>query len=220
MKFSVLWDLDGTLSDSVQCFSEAMNQVLAAIGTDKRISQADYNSIYFGMTTPEILDQVLGYQLPAREKTKYTKMLFDQAQINARNGSLTKITGAEDLLAELQTKHHLMAIASSSNLEMILTELDVLHFTGYFDNIISGNLLPSKPAPDIFLVAAAALNAKPADCVVFEDSTAGVLGAKAAGMKCVAITTTKYAGDLQAADLIIHGYHEINYEKIVSLFAK
>ena len=102
---------------------------------------------------------------------------------------------------------------------MIQGELESIGLWEFFDNAVSGSLLPSKPAPDVFLVAAASLGLAPENCVVFEDSAAGVDAAKAAGCRCVAITTTKKREELSKADWIIDGYDEVTLEKIVSLFA-
>jgi sugar-phosphatase len=63
--------------------------------------------------------------------------------------------------------------------------------------------MPGKPAPDVFLAAARALGLPPARCVVIEDAVSGVAGARAAGMKCIAVTTTNPDTALAAADLIV-----------------
>lgn len=215
MQFGILWDLDGTIVDSVKSFSLAMNRTLEKLGSDKRISCEDYNTRFFGTTFPEILDQFLGWDLSQSEKQAISADFFSDSRRLALEGNLTLINGVETVLNEMKSHLVPMAIASSSNLEMILGELEAFHLLTYFDNIISGDLLPSKPAPDVFQVAAASLSLKPAQCIVFEDSIAGVQAAKTAGMKCVAITTSKSADQLRKADLIINGYAEVDFEKIL-----
>ncbi|MBR4333046.1 MAG: HAD-IA family hydrolase, partial [Clostridia bacterium] len=60
--------------------------------------------------------------------------------------------------------------------------LESVGVISYFHEIVTGSGLPSKPAPDVFLKAAAALNAKPEACLVLEDSIHGVQAGRAAGM--------------------------------------
>ncbi|MEQ9363972.1 MAG: HAD family phosphatase [Leptospirales bacterium] len=67
----------------------------------------------------------------------------------------------------------------------------------------------AKPDPAVFLHAAKALACPPRDCLVIEDSPAGVLGARAAGMQCVALTTTFSRERLRQADLICDAFDEI-----------
>lgn len=67
----------------------------------------------------------------------------------------------------------------------------------------------SKPSPDIFLYAAKKLGVSPSDCIVFEDAPHGVEAAKAAGMSCIAITTSTTRDRLTQADQIIDSYSEL-----------
>ncbi len=68
----------------------------------------------------------------------------------------------------------------------------------------------SKPNPDIFLYAASQLNCRPADCVVIEDAPHGIEAARRAGMRCIALTTTYRREKLEAADLVVGSYPEID----------
>lgn len=72
-----------------------------------------------------------------------------------------------------------------------------------------------KPDPEIFLKTAEALHIAPENCIVFEDSIAGVRAGKAAGMKVVALTTSHKPEQLKEADLIIKDYAEINFGRLV-----
>ncbi len=74
-----------------------------------------------------------------------------------------------------------------------------------------GDSLPSKPDPFVFL--------KAADCLVIEDTVAGVQAAKASGMKCVAVTTTNYAEKLADADVVLDNLAELMTDHIQALFS-
>jgi HAD superfamily hydrolase (TIGR01509 family) len=81
-----------------------------------------------------------------------------------------------------------------------------LSLQGYFNTIVSGTNLPAKPEPDVFLKAAKDLGCLPADCLVIEDSLAGVRAAKTAGMHCVAVTTSHARGELNSADIVVDDF--------------
>ena len=85
----------------------------------------------------------------------------------------------------------------------------------YFEVIVTGEEISNgKPAPDIFLKAARKLDVSITDCIVFEDAVSGVVAAKSAGAKCVAITTTHSATELRAADLIIGSYAALSFTEL------
>ena len=110
------------------------------------------------------------------------------------------------------------ALPISGSPENIDAVLDTLGTRFYLDAVVSGKDMPSKPDPRIFLKAAQQLGAEPNNCLVIEDSIAGVAGAKAAGMKCLAVTTTNIAEDLVNADMILKNLESLSESKLNSLF--
>jgi beta-phosphoglucomutase len=68
----------------------------------------------------------------------------------------------------------------------------------------------SKPNPDIFLHAANRLGVRPENCVVIEDAPHGVEGARRAGMKSIALTTTYERSTLSQADVVVDSFAQIN----------
>lgn len=104
------------------------------------------------------------------------------------------------------------AIATSLRSEYLEIVNQRLELNALFKNhvySIYGAKLPGKPNPDIFLYAAKQLGAEPKNCVVFEDAPNGIAAAKAAGMRCVAITTSFPRELLQDATIIIDSFSEI-----------
>ena len=73
-----------------------------------------------------------------------------------------------------------------------------------------------KPSPDIYFHAAQKLGVAPADCIVIEDSGPGIKAAKAAGMYCIGINTSKNRNHLYQADEIVDCYSEIDLEKLIT----
>jgi len=87
-----------------------------------------------------------------------------------------------------------------------------------FDVIVTGDQVKyKKPYPEIYLTTAKKLKLKPADCMVIEDSIAGIEAAKRAGAFSVAVTNTFSKKDLSEADLIIESLEELNIKKIKSI---
>jgi beta-phosphoglucomutase-like phosphatase (HAD superfamily) len=78
--------------------------------------------------------------------------------------------------------------------------------------------LPGKPNPDVFISAAKEIRIDPQKCVVIEDAVAGVEGAKRAGMKCIAVTTTNPRAALRNADYVFDSLEELTLEHIKTLF--
>ena len=112
-----------------------------------------------------------------------------------------------------------MAIASTSWLPTVVHSLEKVGLLEKFANISSGFLLPSKPAPDVFRLAAALNNMPVERCVVFEDSLAGMRGAKAAGMKCVGIGTSVDVSQMEDADIRLVSYKKFVVHQVENLFS-
>ncbi len=218
-RFGVIWDLDGTITDSFDLFFDALVTFLDRNRFGVRLERESYKAAYFGQTVDSILTSLSPRKLDAAELnqlgTAYTDIC---AELAADARSLRVVPGADRIIRALHEAGIPQAIGSSSVLKMIQRELCAVGLCEYFDNAVSGSRLPSKPAPDIFRVAAASLGLAAADCVVFEDSTVGVQAAKAAGARCVAITTTKRREDLHEADLIIDAYADLSVEQISEMF--
>jgi HAD superfamily hydrolase (TIGR01509 family) len=87
-------------------------------------------------------------------------------------------------------------VASSASLDRIRVSLETTDLLRYFDlNLFSANDVPNgKPAPDLFLHAAAKMRVRPADCLVVEDSPAGVAAGVAAGMTVIGFVGGSHAG--------------------------
>ena len=114
-----------------------------------------------------------------------------------------------DLVEKLAARYPL-AIASGSAHPVIDEVLAIRQLRRFFSVLVSSTDVPQgKPAPDIFLRAAALLEVPPACCVVVEDSIAGVEGALAAGMRVVAIANTVSPDQLAHATKVVRTYEEI-----------
>lgn len=123
-----------------------------------------------------------------------------------------EMEGVAESLNYFKSKGYKIALASSSALSLINIILKKLDIAGEFEVINSAELLDyGKPHPEIFIKTAKQLNVKPIDCLVIEDSFHGVLAAKAAVMKVIAIPEEKYHNDprFSIADYNIKSLNEI-----------
>ncbi|MCK4374694.1 MAG: HAD family phosphatase, partial [Candidatus Brocadiae bacterium] len=90
-----------------------------------------------------------------------------------------------------------------------------------FGAVVSGwDVQRGKPDPEVFLKAAAGIGVEPRNCLVIEDVPAGIQAAHAAGMKCVAVTTTHEAGALVAADRIMDGLTELTVQHVSAMLGR
>ena len=134
---------------------------------------------------------------------------------DAARTTATALPGAIELLSELHTAGYPQALASSAPVANIEMVSEVLGLNRYLDALVSGDNVPhGKPAPDVFLKAAATLGVAPAVSLVIEDAVAGVQAAHAAGMRCIAVAGERDLAGLRAAELMVKSLTEVNLARI------
>jgi beta-phosphoglucomutase family hydrolase len=196
---AVLWDLDGVLVDSTRFHYEAYRRLLAESGRD--ISFDEFRNL-IGLRNEAILQRLLG-ELPPQEVERLgeRKEEFFRELIA---GKVEALPGAAGLARRLSESGVLMAIVSSTprvNVELILGSLGL---GGAFAVVVGAeDASRGKPHPEGFLTAAERLGVAPVHCVVLEDAPEGIQGAKAAGMRCIGVATTRPPARLREADLVV-----------------
>jgi beta-phosphoglucomutase family hydrolase len=212
---AVIFDLDGTLIDNNQYHIEAWKIFFE--NTGRPFSMDEYKTHMNGRINRDIFRYLFGEDITAEEIERLT----DEKESLYREyyaPHIQPIPGLTALLQQIKEAGIPMAIATSGLPINIAFMFEHVAIEPYFEKVIdSTHVVNSKPHPEIFLKAAAAVNASPANSVAFEDSVAGVRSAKAAGMKVVALTTTHTAEDLHEADKIIKDYTEITIEDLYQL---
>jgi len=188
---AVIFDWDATLADTQGVIAFSFQQALNAV--DVKISDA-YIERCIGMGAVESFRKIL-------RETKHpvdeclVKQLVEsksQTQIGLKN-QVSLFPDAMDLLESLQGKVKL-GLASMNSKSVIDTLVKAKAVEKYFQAILTAeDVKYSKPHPEIFLKCAHQLNTSPSKCIVIEDSLFGVKAAKAAGMKCIAVTTGVYS---------------------------
>ncbi len=106
-------------------------------------------------------------------------------------GRLRPLPGLMRLLDLLERRGLPAALATSAPIENVAHTLGELGLAGRLTRIVRSDTLPrGKPHPDVFLAAAQIIEVPPVECLAFEDAPAGILAARSAGMRCVALTTS------------------------------
>jgi beta-phosphoglucomutase family hydrolase len=195
----VLWDMDGVLVDTGDFHYQAWVDTLDLYKIP--FSRQQFNET-FGMNNWSILVLLLGLQL---DQETYTR-ISNQKEGSFRQvirGKVKLLPGAMAAMEYLHSRGIRQAIASSAPPENIAALVDELHIRDRFEAVVSAYAMAGKPAPDVFLAAARAIDAEPHECLVIEDAVLGVKAAKQAGMACLAVTNTHPAKNLRQADRVV-----------------
>ena len=187
-----IFDLDGVITDTAEYHFLAWRRLAGEEGLE--FNRQD-NEKLRGVSRRESLVLVLKGKRPGEAKIgelmerKNSYYLDYVRQMSA--GDL--LPGARDLLKTLRHRGLKIALASSSkNARLVLEKLEVEHL---FDLVADGNnVRRAKPAPDLFLFAAAGLEVEPESCIVVEDAASGIEAARAARMTVIGIGPTERVG--------------------------
>ena len=182
---AVLFDLDGTLVDSEALTDRAILEELRPRGTPAATLPPQDTR---GRTWADIAQALLARYPMAGEAEELAAGL-ERRWIALADQGIVPIPGATAALAAASKALPLAVVSSSPRavIDAFLTRLGAAHCVAATARIGAGDAARAKPAPDGFLLAAARLGAAPAACVVFEDSVAGLQGARDAGMASVAV---------------------------------
>lgn len=182
-----LFDFDGVVVDTESYHFRAWNHGALSIGT--QLTWEEYLPLKStgGTYIANYIMNKAGLNLPHDEMMDISRRKDENFLqiIEALSGS-DILPGVESFLRWLREKDVSTAMASSSNMSKRIAK--DFHLDQYFDAMFDGNTkMPRKPAPDVFLTAAAAIGVEPKHCIVFEDSLAGIDAAINAGMEVIAV---------------------------------
>lgn len=192
----IIFDCDGVLVDS---------EILSC-ETDARLMRTAGHQI----TTEDIIHRFIGrpkhviWAELAEERGQPWPMDLlqraDEILLERLRTELKPVRGVVDALQKLDL---LRAVASSSGVTKLKLSLEVCGLSDFFGHHIysAEQVARGKPAPDVFLLAASQLGADPADCLVIEDSAAGVTAARRAGMQALGFTGGRHTWPAHAARL-------------------
>lgn len=214
MKKAVIFDMDGVLVDNSEIHVEAFVIFCQRYG----INMAhDALKTFFGMGNDEIIPAVLGREIGAEELAA----LADEKEALYREifaSRIAPMAGLVDMLEGLKQRGVKIAVGSSGSQQNVDFVLSKCGIAPYFDAIANGDMITrAKPDPEVFLLAASLLGVAPEDCVVFEDSFAGIKAARTAGMGVVAVSTTYTREEHGDYDAIIDDFTQISVDEVLGV---
>lgn len=210
---AVVFDLDGVLLDTEQVWDEVREQLVRERGGRwHEQAQADM----MGMSSREwsrYMHEALGLEAtPAAIGAEVVRRML--ARYRER---LPLVEGALEAVERLAGRWPL-ALASSSNRELIEAFLEATSLGRTFAVAVSAEEVErGKPAPDVFLEAARRLGVAPPRCAAVEDSGNGLLAARAAGMRVIAVPNRAFPPDadaLAAADVVLRSIAQLTPETL------
>lgn len=215
--FAVIFDMDGTMVDNTPYHYRTWKVMFEKYGLGELTS----NTYYAELSGVPVIDTVQRLFGDVRDSGQLHQLVKEKELIyqDLYTPHAAPVAGLMDLLAELKQAGIKLAIASSASTHDIDFVLSHIHVKNYFDVIVDGSQVSKgKPSPEIFLKAAAYLETAPENCIVFEDSVAGIRAGNAAGMKVVGVTTGNTADKLQPSAMVISDFADLTAQKLASLF--
>lgn len=224
---AVLFDFNGVIVDDEHLQYQAVAAALAEDGL--ALSRQQYFAHYLGLDDAACLVAVLRdrgepscppqrlRRLLRRKLELYLRWLQD-GERGDPGRQVCLFPGVESLVRDLAADRPL-AICSGAPRDEIEAVLATTRLRDCFTRVVTAADVPAgKPDPAIFLRAAELLGLPPQGCLVIEDSPRGVEAARAAGMRCVALTNSSPAGDLQRADRIVKSLEQVTPADLEALY--
>jgi HAD superfamily hydrolase (TIGR01509 family) len=201
---AIIFDCDGVLVDSEAIYVDAELEFIARAGV--RFERGAYIQTFMGLA-PDEWRRLLSAEMRARTGRAPAAGFFtslDASVMEAFEEGLTALPGARAAVAGVRA---LRCVASSTPLERLTWKLQRTGLLDLFTpHLFSSDMVPhGKPAPDLFLHAAATLGVDPRHCIVVEDSINGIRAARAAGMGAIGFAGGTHCLDGHAADLTASG---------------
>jgi HAD superfamily hydrolase (TIGR01509 family) len=206
----VLFDMDGVLVDSESFICKAAIMMFAELGII--VSAEDFQP-FVGMGENKYIGGV----------AEKHGIIIDIEQVKARTyniyekivrGKLSPLPGSHEFISKCRNKGLKLALATSADtikMEVNLKEIGLSR--NMFDSIITGlDVKKKKPFPEIYLKAAKSLGLKPGNCLVVEDAVSGIDAGKAAGCRCLAVTSSFDAKELKDADWVCESFLNVPEE--------
>jgi len=217
---AIIFDFDGVITDSEPVHLKMFQKVLSEMGIT--LDAREYYEVYLGMDDKGCFTTILkangigtASQLIQSLIQKKTNYLMEYIK-----NDLFIYPGVVELVGSYR-KDYLLAIASGALRHEIEFVLESAGIRSAFSVIVSAeDVSEGKPNPECFNKTLERLNGiggeriKKDECLVIEDSIAGIEAAKAAGMSCVAVTNTYSRDRLTLADKVVKELSEINFENL------
>lgn len=211
-KKSVIFDLDGTLVDSMGIWGKIDVEYLGGFGLEV---PDDLQAAVEGMGFTEVAEYFKErFRIPY--SIEEIKQYWQSMAMEKYEKEILLKPGADKVIPWFKEQGLSLAVASSNHISLIEAVLKAHDLYSYFDCIITAcDVKKGKPAPDVYLEAARRLNARPGECLVFEDIIPGIQAGKNAGMEvCAVYDSYSAAQDQQKRNLA--RYYITDYCQVIN----
>ncbi len=208
---AVIFDMNGVLVNDEPLHEQAFIEAFQKHGT--QITLEDYQELFAGKTDKEGIRAAIERFGLSRDGENSLIQEKEQAYFRLAPGQLIPIEGVVDFVKKVKEKFTVALVTSATRgeVEMILKALNLQNDFALV--ITAEDISRGKPHPEPYLLAAQRLKLSPEECIVIEDSPAGVRSAQSAEMRVIAITTTHTRDELAKSDWIYDSFAKIG-EKI------
>lgn len=193
----VIFDMDGVLVDNKDIHAEAFAQFLDGYGIE--FDREDLPG-FFGHGNEDIFPSLLPAEVI---ENKGLAALVEEKEVIYRHifeSSIEPTRGLIDFMEDLKRNNILMSVGSSGSKGNVDFVVDRCCIRDFFTVMVNADMVSNcKPDPEIFLTAAKLMGLAPEECLVIEDSFAGIEAARRAGMKVIGLATTFTSEKLQEA---------------------
>lgn len=214
---TVIFDMDGLLIDSEPLWQQAGIATLAHFGVHITIGQYYQTT---GLRTKEWIEYwFTHFNLNHGKAPDAIQLIEDKSIENIRQNGQA-FPGTMHILNFFKERNFTIGLATSSPLRLVDVVMQKLEIGHFFQAFSSAEYLPyGKPHPQVYINCAEKLGVAPVQCVCFEDSFNGLIAAKAAKMKCVAVPVEEERHQIKwgAADLRLSSLLEFNEELLGGL---
>lgn len=200
----LLFDMDGVVCHNMPAHEEAWTRFFRARGIE--IGLRDFRENTMGMPTRAVLEYYFKRPVPADEaaalavekETLYRKLYRPRRKV---------MPGLRALLSGARREGMRLGVGTGSKDDNVTFILDGLRLRSAFDAVVDGGMVrKGKPDPETWLTLADAIEVRPRDCVVFEDSLLGEEAARRAGMSVVGVCTSHRADEFRVARRVVRTF--------------
>lgn len=210
----VIFDLDGTVLDNEDEYADAFKTVLRQFNVFVKVKYPQIGGIGVAENWPYLLSK---YKVKTKKSIEELTKETQDAYISDLDYVDLK-EGFKKFVNALKTGGIKVALATSNESFIVEKVIEKFSLEGFFETVVTGEEVKlKKPDPDLFLKVAEKLGVEPEECLIIEDAPSGILAAKRAAMKVIAIARNNdHARQLKDADLVIRSFSELSYETVAS----
>ena len=219
MGYGLIFDMDGVVIDSNPYHKISWEKFL--VGQGMHFDDELFDNVLSGRTAPTSLRMLFGEDIAQEDMDRFMKEVDHNYQTLLReNADVKPIAGLYEFLHQIRNKRIPMALATSApelNIELGLQKLEL---ENTFQHIIGKvDVTHGKPHPEVYLKALDLLGLPAENCIVFEDSRAGVQSALSAGIKVVGIASGHTKDELleEGVSLAVDDFRDLELEEVLAL---